>query len=275
MLILGHNPTRLKSFTPKRRQPIPALRRRPGTQQRCCSAQASDGCVKESSPSHIIARLAPQDGQPVNLEPIALTQQQQTWLQSSRSPADTSHRLTPASSSPPWLQQVARVLAGSIFFLGVSALSPADRAHAAALQPPAIASVLPQLAHLPRAQQTSLQQPLQQAQQLTQQQQLAQQTDLQSGPPASAGASASEQQPVQQADDLLPSEQRVVSIFESNRQSVVNISHVRSMHHFYTLDLNKMAVGQGSGFIWDRAGEGDKTCGLAWKRVVCLICSCI
>jgi hypothetical protein len=46
----------------------------------------------------------------------------------------------------------------------------------------------------------------------------------------------------------------VVTIFESNRPSVVNVSHVRSMHHFFTLDLNRMAVGQGSGFVWDRAG---------------------
>jgi hypothetical protein len=28
-----------------------------------------------------------------------------------------------------------------------------------------------------------------------------------------------------------------------------------ALQNFYTLDIHRMAVGQGSGFIWDRAGH--------------------
>ena len=65
---------------------------------------------------------------------------------------------------------------------------------------------------------------------------------------AAAAASAAD-------DDLLPAERRVVALFEAARASVVNVSHVRSMHHFLTLDVGRMSAGQGTGFIWDRAGH--------------------
>jgi S1-C subfamily serine protease len=44
-------------------------------------------------------------------------------------------------------------------------------------------------------------------------------------------------------------------LFAANVPSVVNISHPRSSQNFYTLDITRMAVGQGSGFIWDRLGH--------------------
>ncbi|KAG2431141.1 hypothetical protein HXX76_009671 [Chlamydomonas incerta] len=47
----------------------------------------------------------------------------------------------------------------------------------------------------------------------------------------------------------------VVRLFERCRPSVVNISGMRAMQTFTTLDLTKVPTGQGSGFIW-----GDKGC---------------
>ncbi|GFR44273.1 hypothetical protein Agub_g5478 [Astrephomene gubernaculifera] len=51
------------------------------------------------------------------------------------------------------------------------------------------------------------------------------------------------------------SEASVVRLFERNRASVVNISGMRAMQTFTTLDLGKMPYGQGSGFIWGDKGH--------------------
>eukprot|EP00878_Enallax_costatus_P038324 GHUV01043526.1.p1 GENE.GHUV01043526.1~~GHUV01043526.1.p1 ORF type:complete len:514 (+),score=123.48 GHUV01043526.1:819-2360(+) len=56
-------------------------------------------------------------------------------------------------------------------------------------------------------------------------------------------------------EELLAHEGATVTLFEAARPSVVNITHLRAMQNFYTLDVHKMAVGQGSGFIWDRNGH--------------------
>jgi hypothetical protein len=50
-------------------------------------------------------------------------------------------------------------------------------------------------------------------------------------------------------------EQAAVTLFQQSKPSVVNITHLRAMPHFYTLDIHRMAVGQGSGFIWDKNGH--------------------
>ena len=64
-----------------------------------------------------------------------------------------------------------------------------------------------------------------------------------------------QQQPAVSLDDLLAFEQAAVTLFQGTKQSVVNITHMRAMPHFYTLDIHRMAVGQGSGFIWDKNGH--------------------
>lgn len=44
-------------------------------------------------------------------------------------------------------------------------------------------------------------------------------------------------------------------LFERNRPSIVNITHMRAMQNFSTLDIHKLPYGQGSGFIWDVRGH--------------------
>lgn len=56
-------------------------------------------------------------------------------------------------------------------------------------------------------------------------------------------------------EELLAHERAAVALFAANTPSVVNITHIRAMQNFYTLDIHKLAVGQGSGLIWDRAGH--------------------
>lgn len=56
--------------------------------------------------------------------------------------------------------------------------------------------------------------------------------------------------------DLLPHELPAIRVFEQTKSSVVNITHIRAMQNFYTLDIHRIPVGQGSGFIWDRWGGG-------------------
>ncbi|KAF8060075.1 DEGP1 [Scenedesmus sp. PABB004] len=69
-------------------------------------------------------------------------------------------------------------------------------------------------------------------------------------PPAAAGPPAARGQ-----EELLAHERATVALFEAASPSVVNICHLRSMSSFHTLDVHRMAVGQGSGFIWDTAGH--------------------
>ncbi|GIM07520.1 hypothetical protein Vretimale_11632 [Volvox reticuliferus] len=47
----------------------------------------------------------------------------------------------------------------------------------------------------------------------------------------------------------------VIHLFERHRASVVNISGMRAMQTFTTLDLGKMPYGQGSGFLWGDKGH--------------------
>ncbi|GIL66100.1 hypothetical protein Vafri_19704 [Volvox africanus] len=50
-------------------------------------------------------------------------------------------------------------------------------------------------------------------------------------------------------------EAAVIRLFERHRASVVNISGMRAMQTFTTLDLGKMPYGQGSGFLWGDKGH--------------------
>jgi S1-C subfamily serine protease len=201
---------------------------------------------------------------------------------SSALPSTLEQQQQPAArTAPRWLRSAVRLTAGTLFFLAAAAAGPTRGAHAAGVQPPPVTATTAAAASPPQQQPPQVfattsalpsnsgsnqQQPGGQAQGaggLSAAGGGGGSIDTQpggggqsSGGGASASASAaaaSAPQPV--ADDLLPAEHRVVSIFEANRPSVVNVSHVRSMHHFYTLDIGRMAVGQGSGFVWDRAGH--------------------
>ncbi|EFJ41325.1 hypothetical protein VOLCADRAFT_119736 [Volvox carteri f. nagariensis] len=50
-------------------------------------------------------------------------------------------------------------------------------------------------------------------------------------------------------------EAAVIRLFERHRASVVNISGMRAMQTFTTLDLGKLPYGQGSGFLWGDKGH--------------------
>ncbi|PNW73389.1 hypothetical protein CHLRE_14g630550v5 [Chlamydomonas reinhardtii] len=83
------------------------------------------------------------------------------------------------------------------------------------------------------------------------------------GGSASGGGSAAALPPGVAAEDVALAsalglgvgEAAVVRLFERWRPSVVNISGMRAMQTFTTLDLAKVPTGQGSGFIW-----GDRGC---------------
>jgi hypothetical protein len=53
-----------------------------------------------------------------------------------------------------------------------------------------------------------------------------------------------------------PSQQAAIRVFEQNTASVVNITHIRTMQNFHTLDIHRIPYGQGSGFIWNRRAAG-------------------
>lgn len=42
---------------------------------------------------------------------------------------------------------------------------------------------------------------------------------------------------------------------QANTPSVVNITNIRAMQSYYTMDIQKIPAGTGSGFIWDQKGE--------------------
>jgi hypothetical protein len=237
---------------PHRVAPLPPLlHQRRGTLRAAAARQPQHGQQEQQHAEDIPALSGPQ--------PLQQAQQRKT---------EPGAGAAAAGGAPSWLQRGARLLAGSLFFLAAAAAGPATGpACAAALQPPPASSTATLAArgrgavpsgelaaagaaassHVGAAAPGSSGG--------------AGQADRDGGGSGGGGAttavvggSGSDAGSVAPEAELLPAEQRVVAIFEANRPSVVNVSHVRSMHHFHTLDLNRMAVGQGSGFIWDRAG---------------------
>jgi S1-C subfamily serine protease len=74
---------------------------------------------------------------------------------------------------------------------------------------------------------------------------------------STTAAVPSQQQPAAAVplSELLAYEQAAVALFQRVKPSVVHITHMRATPHFYSLDIHMMAIGQGSGFIWDKAGH--------------------
>lgn len=74
---------------------------------------------------------------------------------------------------------------------------------------------------------------------------------------------------------------------QANTPSVVNITNIRAMQSYYTMDIEKIPAGTGSGFIWDTKGTasrqfsqvtpdtrlvGSTQPSCCWKRLHCLAC---
>jgi S1-C subfamily serine protease len=57
------------------------------------------------------------------------------------------------------------------------------------------------------------------------------------------------------AQDLTPEERRTIEIFRRARPSVVFITSVALRRDFFTLDVQQIPSGTGSGFVWDRDGH--------------------
>jgi hypothetical protein len=66
---------------------------------------------------------------------------------------------------------------------------------------------------------------------------------------------ASDQVEAAQQAGLSPEELRSIRVFQASTPSVVNVTNVRAMQSFYTMDVEKIPAGTGSGFIWDKKGE--------------------
>jgi S1-C subfamily serine protease len=57
------------------------------------------------------------------------------------------------------------------------------------------------------------------------------------------------------ADDLTPEERRTIDIFRRARPAVVFITSLSLRRDFFTLDVQQLPSGTGSGFVWDRDGH--------------------
>ena len=57
------------------------------------------------------------------------------------------------------------------------------------------------------------------------------------------------------ADDLTPDEKRTIEIFRRARPAVVFITTVALRRDLFTLDIQQIPQGNGSGFVWDREGH--------------------
>lgn len=46
-----------------------------------------------------------------------------------------------------------------------------------------------------------------------------------------------------------------IRVFQANTPSVVNITNIRAMQSYYSMDIEKIPAGTGSGFVWDKQGH--------------------
>jgi S1-C subfamily serine protease len=61
--------------------------------------------------------------------------------------------------------------------------------------------------------------------------------------------------PVAERGELWPEEQRVVDLYASARKSVVHITTLSKRVDYYSLNVEQVPEGTGSGFIWDNQGR--------------------
>ncbi|MEW5319787.1 MAG: hypothetical protein WDW38_010915 [Sanguina aurantia] len=72
---------------------------------------------------------------------------------------------------------------------------------------------------------------------------------------AATAAAAGSTAPAAAVWDLGSNELATAALFQRALPSVVNITHMRAMANFQTLDVHRMPYGQGSGVIWDARGH--------------------
>ena len=63
------------------------------------------------------------------------------------------------------------------------------------------------------------------------------------------------QAPQERRSELSEEEQATVSLFQQNTPSVVNIANIGQRQDRWTMDVEKVPQGLGSGFIWDLKGH--------------------
>src|SRR5437867_4407660 len=61
--------------------------------------------------------------------------------------------------------------------------------------------------------------------------------------------------PVAERGELWPEEQRVVDLYAAARKSVVHITTLASRVDYYSLNVEQVPEGTGSGFLWDDLGR--------------------
>ncbi|WIA10403.1 hypothetical protein OEZ85_010595 [Tetradesmus obliquus] len=61
-------------------------------------------------------------------------------------------------------------------------------------------------------------------------------------------------QAAQQAG-LAADELSTIRVFQANTPSVVNVTNIRAMQSYYSMDVERIPAGTGSGFVWDRQGH--------------------
>jgi S1-C subfamily serine protease len=54
---------------------------------------------------------------------------------------------------------------------------------------------------------------------------------------------------------LAADELSTIRVFQANTPSVVNVTNIRAMQSYYSMDVERIPAGTGSGFVWDRQGE--------------------
>lgn len=65
---------------------------------------------------------------------------------------------------------------------------------------------------------------------------------------------ASDQMAAAQQAGLGSDELSTIRVFQANTPSVVNVTNIRALQSYYTMDIEKIPAGTGSGFIWDEKG---------------------
>jgi hypothetical protein len=54
---------------------------------------------------------------------------------------------------------------------------------------------------------------------------------------------------------LAADELSTIRVFQANTPSVVNVTNIRAMQSYYSMDMERIPAGTGSGFVWDKQGE--------------------
>ena len=92
-------------------------------------------------------------------------------------------------------------------------------------------------------------------------------------PEAAKDASVLHESKAPLPSDLSPDELAVVRLFQQNTPAVVNVSNIAAARTPYSMDLMKIPLGQGSGFVWDTRGMLfiNETILFLWKGLIAFL----